>query len=93
MVGLMNYYGAMVGREVSRFLLSEIFFCGYFRVHEPVFSFITPNRASPKMPDDILLVLYLLLDLAEFLELLVMGTSSTLNPHFAAVNFISIWNA
>ena len=47
---------------------------------------ITPKKASPKMPPDILLVPSSLLTNTT-------GTSFTLKPSLRAVYFISIWKA
>ena len=49
------------------------------------FSPSTPQKASPKMPPDIL-------EVPSWRFTKITGTSASLNPSFLAVYFISIWN-
>lgn len=58
-------------------------YLGYFLNQLPVLSLMTPNTASENMPELILLV-----PSTRFTKM--MGTSFMRNPHFMAVNFISI---
>lgn len=51
-----------------------------------IFNLMTPNIASPKMPEFILLEPNCLL-------IKIMGTSTILNFFENALNFISIWKA
>ena len=81
---VVNYLG-IVNQRLAH-CIAHCFALGYFLNQLEIFSLITPNTASEKIPELILLV-----PSTRFTNMI--GTSLMVNPHFNEVNFISIWKA